>query len=167
MSKEDWDIFIGTKKRTAKTHFSQGRKCARCNRFITNGNKTGMCQVCYTAERDFPIDKKPLGETDEHRALKERASKWLTSIGCIDVKEEVSHSTFKGRIIVDAQGVREGSLIVVECGGSQARKLEKVMLLTNNIFILPYNFKRPFLFRKGTVICPCCGNLKRRSYVKC
>lgn len=165
MTKENWAEFIGIKKRTAATHFSLGRRCSRCDRYINNRSKYGLCKECYRINR-ITWYRSP-SESEEHKELKVLATQWLTDIGCVDVKEEFhAGDATSGHIILDVTGYRNGSLIAVECGGSQERKLKIAMSLTNNIYIWPYNYQQPFLFKKGMRICNCCGNLKSCIDVK-
>ena len=169
MSKEDWEIFMGTKKRTAKSHFSQGRKCSRCGIFIINTSKTGFCQLCWRdhLEGDSYKDR---CESPGHTHLKELAVKWLERIGAEKIRKEAGIRTkSKARIIADVAGEYKGKTIIVECGGSTDRKLKKALSITPNVYIWPYHYNKPYLYNPSIVICNLCGNFKglsRKPYSK-
>ena len=166
MSKEDWEIFLGEKKRTARLHFSQGRKCSRCGIFIVNESKTGFCQICWRDKQVGESYADRQGESLEHIHLKEIAVKWLERIGADKIRKEAGHRTKKGRIIADVAGEYKGKTIIVECGGSYKLKLEKALLVTPNVYIWPYHYTKPYLYKRTINVCQNCGNFKGALAIK-
>ena len=163
MSKQSWDEFMGTKKRTAKLHFSQGRKCSRCGVFITDESKTGFCLVCFQGKQVAESYKDRLGESPEHLHLKDLAVKWLERIGAEKIRKEVGIRTNRGKIIADVAGEYKGKRIIVECGGSHKRKLGKALSITPSVYIWPYHYTKPYLYKRSINVCQGCGNLKGHS----
>jgi len=164
MSLDDWEQFLGNKHRTTRTHYSMGRKCERCGRFIVNGSKTGYCRVCWriikeNGHEDDSISIKG-GESEGHKQIKELAVKWLLRIKCKDITAERNIKTPRGSIRADVAGRYNGSWIIVECGGSQRQKLEKALLFTRNVYIWAYHQDKPYLYNPSMIICHACGTFK-------
>jgi hypothetical protein len=150
----DWNEFLGTKKRTAITNYSEGKVCSRCKRPITNNNFSGLCQYCKSKGRE----RKHLGESKEHLRLKDKASFFLESLGCSQVRKEHSMNTKQGRFICDVTGEKEGELYIVECGGTQRRKLQKVSFASKHIYVWPHGHAEPYLWDNSIKFCTFCGN---------
>jgi len=151
MLKDDWNEFMGSKKRTAASHYSQGRVCVVCGRYITDRNQTGRCEGCKI--------RKPQGESPEHKRLKEKAVKWLWGQGATKVKLEKGISVGKQRFTADVYGIINGKETVIECGGSQKRKLDKLIYKgVFTIYILPYGHDKPYRLTTGLQVCNRCGN---------
>ena len=151
MVKNDWEEFMGSKKRTATTHYSQGRTCEVCGKYITDGNQAGRCEECRT--------RKPTSESSEHKRLKGKAVKWLRVQGATKVKLEKHLVVGNQRIIADVYGEAKGRMIILECGGSQNRKLDKLINTgVFSIFIWPYGHKNPYRLYPGVKVCNRCGN---------
>ena len=156
---QDWAEFLGSKKRTALTHYSQGKKCKKCDKFITDGNTTGYCKECIHKSGNPYIKKGTfVTESLEHMALKKLAASWLKSIGCNNIAEEHKLKGGKGAVIFDVTGKMDSKLYAVECGGSQKSKLERAYLITKNLYILPYNYTQPYLYYPNIKVCSSCGN---------
>jgi len=52
-------------------------------------------------------------ESDRHKLLKERATKWLRSRGCTDIRYEISSGNFR----IDVVGFRNDKPVIgIECG---------------------------------------------------
>lgn len=165
---ETWDVFLGSKRRTAQTHYRLERKCEKCGIFITDNNKSGLCQRCLI-KKNAPEFEAHTPESEAHKALKQQAKAWLKEIGCTDIREEHRISKFKRNpmifvqgegVVFDVSGYYDNKLVVVECGGSQERKLEKALRITPYIYILPYNYMTPFRYHKEYKMCNLCGNIK-------
>jgi len=157
--REDWDEFMGTKKRTNKTHYSMGRKCQRCQRFITDNNKSGICNECLRLAPVPEPKHKMFPESNEHKALKQVGKQFLESLGVSDIRFERSVISNLGRTKFDVAGKLNNQYVAVECGGSEKRKLKVALSITSEIYILPYNSNVPFKFLSYMTICRQCGHL--------
>ena len=155
---DEWAMFVGSKKRTTKTHYDQGRLCRRCKAPITNHNISGLCYECYKINKDY----KPRTKAKSHDKLKEKAAGFLKGYGCEDITKEktVIIDIFKNKkFIIDVAGYKDKKLIAVECGGSQHRKLQSMINFVGELYIWPYGYDFPFRYDKSNVICSLCGNL--------
>ena len=148
LKNERWEQFWGSKKRTTRTWYSQGRLCKKCLSPITDTNESGYCASCFKGSHLRQ------GESSEHRDLKIKARIFLEALGCVGIKNE---SEFRG-MRFDAIGYKDGKTIIIECGGSQERKLLKISKLTEFLYVWPYNYDKPFIYDPHMKICHICGN---------
>jgi len=159
MTKESWDRFIGTKKRTAVTHYSEGKKCLRCREFITNMNKSGLCFECKSLCLE---PRSPAGESQKHKDLKRKAVEFLEGLGCRYIKVETKSTRWKPRARYDVTGVLNTNgrtqYIVVECGGSHKRKLANISGQLITLYIWPYHENEPYLYTADMNVCAVCGH---------
>ncbi len=151
-----WQEFLGTKKRTAATHYGLKRKCSRCDRYITNNNLTGLCYDC--TKSGVVYNEQSKGESEGHKVLKCRAEDWLKEQGATNIKQEKHLSSLVGRVRADVYGVLNGEDVIIECGGSQLRKLQHLLSMRARIFIWPYNFTQPYEYTTECKVCALCGN---------
>ncbi len=147
--RDEWGQFLGSKKRTARTHYSLGRKCSVCNRYITNNNKIGHCAAC--------IEVAKRGESSAHKRLKDKAKEWFEEQGATQIKLEKTLKIKGMRVRADVYAILNGKQVIIECGGSQNRKLKK-LLTQYKVLIWPYSFKKPYKYDPKHQVCNRCGN---------
>jgi len=155
----DWNNFLGNSKKVCRSRYSKGKACSVCKKPITNNNESGLCQYC----KSHRLEGKHTGESEEHLLLKQKALEFLKGLGCIRLRAEHSMQVTKGRFICDVTGIKDSQLYVVECGGSQLRKLELVAGVSKNIYIWPKGHGKPYQWNSGVKPCSFCGNRISRS----
>lgn len=68
------------------------------------------------------------------------------------------------RIRADVFGVKNDHKVIIECGGIDRDKIKNIhdyFILEsqlNRLYIIPYGYKEPFLYKKGMRICKLCGH---------
>ena len=151
-----WDLFLGKKSRTGRTHYKLRRVCEDCGKPICDSNQSGYCCKCLRGKilPSGPYGRTRKAESVRHIRLKQVARKFLEEMGCDNIADEVEPSG--GRFRFDVVGEIGKRRIAVECGGSRA--LGKKSLLVNKLFILPYGETIPVLWSRGTQICSVCGH---------
>jgi len=148
MSKESWDIFLGTKKRTTKSWYSLHKLCSVCSIPIVNDNESGLCRQCTNREKEpgFSISDRQ-GESEEHKLLKEQARKFLLARGFTNIKEEylvkANGHPFRN-IVFDVVGFKGDKMVAVECGENKSDKLVKAIELLGSLYILPFGKTIPY-----------------------
>ena len=74
-------------------------------------------------------------ESDKHKLLKERATKWLRSRGCTDVRYEIPVGNFR----IDVVGFRDDKPVIgIECGNVRGCASEYERNVPFPIFELPF-----------------------------
>lgn len=108
--------------------------------------------------------------SDKHNQLKDLAIAWLKSNGYNDIELEVklpnpsgiSRSghpyTAKPYYRIDIVGRFNNKKIALECGGSQSTKLDNLLGLFNEVWVLPYGMTKPFQWHQGMSACQNCGH---------
>ena len=99
----------------------------------------------------------------KHSDLKIAALEWLEARGFKDIELEVtilynSEGNHRRKFMIDVVGRRKGKKVAVECGGSLNNKLDTLLGLFHEVYVLPYGREEPVKWKKGSEICHCCGN---------
>ena len=109
--------------------------------------------------------------SEKHNQLRDLAIAWLKKHNYSDIEIEVkipnySGKNYKGSIYsnkpyysIDVVGRGDGKKIAVECGGNQSIKLDSLLGLFNEVWVLPYGKRIPFQWREGMVVCQNCGHI--------
>lgn len=101
----------------------------------------------------------------KHEELKVRAVKWLNEQGFNDIEIEARILNFqtgkawRGSFVVDVIARNENKKIIVECGGSKTIKLDSLIKLFDEVWVLPYGEATPYQWKEGMVLCQNCGHL--------
>ena len=108
-----------------------------------------------------------VNESQSHRDLKELAMEFLIDFGCADIVEEYiirsTDSQFSRNFFrCDVVGSKDGSLIVVECGGVARTKLLRLNQLAEvaGIYVMPYGETKPYKWNRSIRVCKECGHRK-------
>lgn len=137
------------------------RKCSECGRELTRNRKDNLCQWCRSAilRKQLRMTNGGLANDGEkHRKLKIKAREFLISLGCKDIREEARDLSEESRFVYDVVGFKDGKIIIVECGGSQKHKLQRIIRDGYTLYIWPYGAKEPFLYNPSRNICDKCGS---------
>lgn len=112
--------------------------------------------------------------SEKHNQLRDLAIAWLKKNNYDDIEIEakipnLSGETYKGSKTFQAKGITYYAVdvvghagnkkIAVECGGSRSTKLDNLLGLFNEVWVLPYGETTPFQWHEGMVICQGCGHL--------
>jgi len=105
---------------------------------------------------------KTVYDTPQHLELKRKSVLFLVQMGCLSIETEYKIGQGKNGYAfrADVAGIKDGKLIVVECGGTSMWKLNKLLPFVGELYILPHGQDKPFKWNANMVICQGCGNLK-------
>ena len=105
--------------------------------------------------------------SEKHNQLVDLAIAWLRSNNYNDIEVEVKVPSdvparsypYRRYYSLDVVG-RDGSKkVVVECGGSKSSKLDTLLGLFDEVWVLPYGAKTPYQWETGKDICQNCGHI--------
>ena len=101
-------------------------------------------------------------DTIQHLELKRKAAIFLAQNGYIDIQYEYKLGQDKNGYAfrTDVSGIKGKKRVVVECGGTNTRKLSKLLPFVDGIYILPHGQAEPYKWEASMIVCSGCGNLK-------
>lgn len=87
---------------------------------------------------------------------------WLRENGydSILVEAKVPKLLAKGYYAIDLVGIKNGTKIALECGGSVTRKLNALLEIFTEVWVFPYNESEPYRWSDDMIICQNCGHLR-------
>ena len=68
-------------------------------------------------------------------------------------------TTRRAYFAIDVVGRDGHKKIAVECGGSKSEKLDALLGVFNEVWVLPYAEVAPFRWQEGIAICQNCGHI--------
>ena len=110
--------------------------------------------------------------SEKHRKLIELATTWLEENNYNDIEFEVKVPNPTGKkysnsdttprkayFALDVIGRNKNKKIVIECGGSKATKLNALLGLFNEVWVLPYGATIPYCWDREKDICQSYGHI--------